>query len=127
LNLVTALKSTHVTCVATSYLLFTLRGWWRWRDSPMLRQAWVRVLPHVVDSGLLASAIALAWQLGVTPVNSRWLAAKIVALLFYIGFGMLAFRFGKAPAICFGAYGLAQLMFLYIVSVAVRHDPLLWF
>ena len=80
----TILKSIHVTCVALSYSLFFLRGVWMLRDSPALQQRWVKIAPHTVDSVLLASAIALAWQLGISPLTHPWLAAKIVALLLYI-------------------------------------------
>jgi uncharacterized membrane protein SirB2 len=78
-----------------------------------------------VDSALLVSAIALALQLSYTPANSPWLAAKIVALLIYIGLGTLAFRFAKTPPMRLVAHLAAQLVFCYIVAVAVTHDPFL--
>ncbi len=120
-----ALKSIHITCVAVSYALFFMRGLWLWRGSSVMRQRWVKIAPHSVDSVLLISAIALAWQLGYTPANSPWLAAKIVALLLYIGLGMLAFRFGKTREMRLTAWLSAQAVFFYIVAVAITHDPLL--
>jgi uncharacterized membrane protein SirB2 len=118
------LKSIHVTCVVLSYTLFFLRGLWLMRDSAIMQQRWVKIAPHSVDSVLLASAIALAWQLGYSPFNAPWLAAKIVALLFYIGLGMLAFRFGRTPQVRLAAWLAAQAVFFYIVAVAITHDPL---
>jgi uncharacterized membrane protein SirB2 len=125
LNIVPLLKTIHVASVVTSYGLFVLRGFWQLRGTAIVRQTWVRIAPHCVDSVLLCSAIALAWQLGYSPANSPWLAAKIVALFIYIGLGMLAFRFAKTPKLRFVAFLAAQLVFLYIVAVAVTHDPLL--
>ncbi len=119
------LKSVHVTCVILSYLLFLLRGVWLMRGSPIMQQRWVKIAPHGVDTVLLISAIVLAWQLGYTPVNSPWLAAKIVALLFYIGLGILAFRFAKTPQLRLVAWLAAQAAFFYIVAAAITHDPLL--
>jgi uncharacterized membrane protein SirB2 len=119
------LKSIHVACVAASYTLFFVRGIWLWHRSPIMQQRWVKIAPHSVDSLLLASAILLAWQLGYSPLNSPWLAVKIVALLFYIGLGMVAFRFGKTPALRVAAWFSAQAVFFYIVAVAVTHDPFL--
>ena len=119
------LKVIHLTAVVASFALFFLRGIWLLRGSPVMRQRWMKIAPHSIDTVLLASAIALAWQLGVTPFNSPWLAAKIIALLVYIGLGMLAFRFARSRAQRLAAWLAAMLVFGYIVSAAVTHDPLL--
>jgi uncharacterized membrane protein SirB2 len=79
-----------------------------------------------VDTVLLASAIALAWQLGVSPLEHTWLASKIVALLLYIGIGSVALKRGKTKRLRLFAWLTAQVVFFYIVSVAVTHDPLPW-
>ena len=119
------LKSIHITCVVLSYALFFMRGIWLMRSSSIMQQRWVRIAPHSIDSVLLVSAILLAWQLGYTPMNAPWLAAKIVALLLYIGLGMLAFRFAKTLQMRLVAWLSAQIAFFYIVAVAITHDPLL--
>jgi uncharacterized membrane protein SirB2 len=85
----------------------------------------VKIAPHSVDTVLLTSAILLAWQLGYSPTNSPWLAAKIVALLIYIALGMLAFRFAKTNGLRLAAWIAALLTFAYIVAVAITHDPFL--
>jgi uncharacterized membrane protein SirB2 len=120
-----ALKLVHVAAVASSFTLFFLRGLWLLRGSDIMRRRWVKIAPHSIDTVLLASAVALAWQLGYTPSNSPWLAAKIVALLAYIGLGMLAFRFARSRRKRLFAWLAALLTFAYIVLAAVTHDPLL--
>ena len=122
----TLIKSIHITCVVLSYSLFFLRGVWMLRDSPTLQQRWVRIAPHTVDSILLASAITLAWQLGISPLVHPWLAAKIVALLLYIVIGTFALKRGKTKHIRLIAWLTAQAIFLYIVSVAVTHNTTPW-
>lgn len=119
------IKPIHVTCAITSFLLFFLRGIWLLRGSALLQLHAVKIVPHVVDTALLTSAIVLAWQLGYTPFNSPWVAAKIFALLVYIGLGMLAFRFARTTAQRFSAWLAALLVFTYIVAAAITHDPLL--
>ncbi|MBA3023763.1 MAG: SirB2 family protein [Gammaproteobacteria bacterium] len=119
------LKIIHLTAVVASFVLFFLRGVWLLRGSPVMQQRWVKITPHSVDTVLLVSAIALAWQLGVTPFNSPWLTAKIVALLVYIALGMLAFRFARTTAQRLTAWLGALLVFGYIVAAAITHDPLL--
>ena len=37
-------------------------------DSSRLSARWVRITPHVNDTVLLASGIALAWTLGISPL-----------------------------------------------------------
>lgn len=119
------LKLVHLAAVIISFSLFFLRGIWLLHTSPIMQQRWVKIVPHLNDTVLLASAILLAWQLGYTPFNSPWLAAKIVALLAYIGFGMLAFRFARSNRQRLAAWLAALLTFGYIVGAAITHDPLL--
>lgn len=118
-----ALKIIHIAAVIASFTLFFLRGLWLLQGSAIMQQRWVRIAPHSVDTVLLVSAIALAWQLGVTPFNSPWLAAKIIALLLYIGLGMLAFRYAKSFEMRLTAWLAAQLVFVYIVLAAITHNP----
>ncbi len=119
------LKVIHLSAVVVSFVLFFLRGIWLLRASPIMGQRWVRIAPHSVDTVLLLSAIGLAWQLGFTPFNAPWLAAKIAALFIYIGLGLLAFRFARTFAMRMSAWLAALLSFAYIVAVAHSHDPLL--
>ncbi len=119
------LKTLHVSCVALSYALFLLRGVWLLRGSVLMRQRWVKIAPHVIDTVLLSSAVLLSWQLGYTPFNSPWLAAKIVMLLVYILLGMVAFRYAQTQRTRLIAWLLAQLSFFYIVATAITHDPYL--
>jgi uncharacterized membrane protein SirB2 len=120
------LKHLHVTCVALSYSLFFLRGLWMLRGTLAVRGRWVRVVPHMVDSVLLASAVMLAVELGVSPFDAPWLAAKIAALLLYIALGAVALRHGRTQGIRLAAWLSAQAVFFYIVGVAVTHDPASW-
>jgi uncharacterized membrane protein SirB2 len=120
------LKYLHVTCVALSYALFFLRGVWMLRGWPARRGRWAKVVPHLVDSVLLVSAVALAVQLGISPLTAPWLLAKIIALLLYIALGAVALRRGPAQRFRLAAWLAAQAVFFYIVSVAVTHDPAPW-
>ncbi|KIO49935.1 SirB2 family protein [Nitrosospira sp. NpAV] len=118
-----ALKMIHVTSIVISYLLFSLRGVWMMRGSEALQQRWVKITPHIVDTVLLTSAIALAIMIDQDPVNNSWLTAKIMGLLLYIGLGMMALRFGKTRKAKISAWIAAQLVFIYIVLVALTKNP----
>lgn len=119
------LKMIHVSSVVISYSLFFLRGIWLMQDSNNLRQRWVKVLPHVIDTILLTSAIALAVLIQQDPLNNAWLTAKVIGLLIYILLGMIAIRFGKTKKTRIAAWIGAQCIFIYIVLVALSKNPLL--
>jgi len=121
-----ALKHLHVTCVVLSGLGFCLRGWWMLRDSPMLQQRLVRILPHVVDTLLLGSALSMAFLSGQYPFVQGWLTAKLGGLLAYIVLGAMALKRGRTKAIRARYFVLALLAYGYIVSVALSRNPLPW-
>ena len=90
-----------------------------------LQQRWVKVAPHVVDTVLLGSAIALVWLLGglETLKAQSWLTAKIVALLIYIVLGSVALKRGRSRKIRVAAFFAAIAVFGYIVSVVITKSP----
>lgn len=119
------LKMIHVGSIIVSYLLFFLRGVWLMQDSAKLQQRWVKILPHVVDTILLTSAVALAMIIQQSPISDSWLTAKVIGLLLYIGLGMIAMRFGKTRRVRIIAWMTAQCVFIYIVLVALTKSPVL--
>ena len=119
------LKMVHVGSVITSFLFFFLRGIWIIKDSPSLHQRWVKILPHVIDTILLVSAIMLVYKIRQSPVTDPWLTAKVLGLLVYIGLGMVAMRFGKSRKTRINAWIAAQCVFAYIVAVALTKSPVL--
>jgi uncharacterized membrane protein SirB2 len=118
------LKYLHVSCVVASGCGFVLRGVWMLVDSPRLQQRWVRIFPHIVDTGLLGSAIALAMLSGQYPLAQSWLTAKVVGLVAYILCGTMALKRGRTKAVRAGFFVAALLIFAYIVSVALNRSPL---
>jgi uncharacterized membrane protein SirB2 len=119
------LKYLHASSAFVSLALFMTRGLWMIATPQRLQQRWVKVAPHVVDTVLLASAIALVWQLGglETFRAQSWLIAKIVALLIYVVLGSLALKHGRTRRIRIAAFFAAIAVFGYIVSVAVAKSP----
>jgi len=120
----TAVKSVHVLSAALSITLFVLRGAWMLQGSARLRRRWVRIVPHVVDTVLLGSAVALAWMSRQYPLVEPWLTAKVVGLLVYIGLGLVALRFGRSRRVRLWAWLAAIAVFAYIVAVAVTRHPM---
>jgi uncharacterized membrane protein SirB2 len=121
-----SLKTLHVSSVAASYVLFFVRGLWMIADSPLLRRKWVRVVPHVVDTVLLLSAVALALMLRQYPFVAGWITAKVVALVVYIVLGAIALTRGRTKPVRVTAWISAQAVFAYIVAVALTKRVTPW-
>ena len=117
-----ALKSLHILCALLSISGFALRGYWALQENPLRSHRLARVLPHLVDSCLLGTALGMLWIWGVSPFSLPWLVAKLVALLLYIGLGMVALRFASTHRVRLAAYLAAIAVAGYIVAVAVNHS-----
>jgi uncharacterized membrane protein SirB2 len=118
------LKHLHMSCAAMSGTLFLLRGLWMLQDSPQLGRRWVRTLPHLIDTVLLASAVTLAVWSAQYPLAQPWLTAKVCALLLYIVLGSVALKRGCSKGIRAAAFLAALATFAYIVAVALSKNPL---
>ncbi len=92
--------------------------------SDLLQGQWVKLTPPVIDTVLLASAIVVSITIQQYPFVHTWMTAKVIALLLYIGLGMLALTYGKTKTVRTGAWIAAQLCFFYIVAVAMTKNPL---
>lgn len=120
------LKLTHQAAVGLSAAGFFARGIGVIAGAAWVRARAARLWPHVVDTVLLASALALAWALRLNPLTTPWLIAKIGGLLVYIALGMLALRPGRPLALRVAAWAAALTTLAWIVSVALTKDPLGW-
>lgn len=118
------LKLLHVSCALLSVSGFTLRGYWMMTDNPLRQRRLARVLPHIIDTLLLGSAVGMLviWQTG--PQQLPWLIAKLAGLLLYIVLGMVALRFGRTRRIRVASFALALLTAGYIIAVAYTKAPL---
>ncbi|MDY6828519.1 MAG: SirB2 family protein [Pseudomonadota bacterium] len=120
------LRSIHLLTVAITVTLFALRASWMLVTPRYLELRWVRVLPHVNDSILLASAVGLCLVLHQYPLVTPWLTAKLAALLVYIVLGSLALRRGRTRMIRVLALPGAAAALVYLLWVARAHDPTPW-
>lgn len=115
------LKTIHLTLAYATVLGFVVRGFWSLTDSALRSQKWVKIVPHVIDTLLLVLGVAMAVQLSISPLEG-WLAAKLVGLLAYIGFGVLTMRAAGTPAKLVGFVG-ALASVGYIFAVAFARNP----
>lgn len=121
------LKLVHVTCVVASGVGFALRGALALADAPVMRRRWVRVVPHLVDTLLLGSAIWMAVMAHLNPTQHPWLGTKIVLLGVYVVLGGFALRRARTRATRIAAYVGALAVFAWIVGIALTRRPALLF
>ncbi len=117
-------KLLHMSSAFLSISGFIMRGLWMLTNSQMRSKKWVKIAPHIIDTVLLLSAIVLMLQTAQYPFAQSWLTAKLIALLAYIGLGLVALRFAKTKQAASVAYVGAIAVFFYIVAVAVQKSPL---
>jgi uncharacterized membrane protein SirB2 len=123
------LKMIHISAVAVSFCGFAVRGVGALCGASWVRHRAARMLPHVVDTVLLLSALGMLWLVRLAPWALPWLRAKIAGLVVYIALGMLALHprlAGSGPAahvVRLAAWIAALLVFGFIVSVALTKDP----
>ncbi len=116
-------KLAHVVFAGLSIILFVLRGAFMLVAArPLVRRVW-KILPHVVDTLLLALGVWLAVMLRLNPLHVTWLGVKLLCVIGYIVMGVLAFRLHRPRWLKLGLFGAAILLFAFIVSIAVLHDP----
>ncbi len=114
------LKHSHMTLVLISIILFEIRFWlFALKNKP--KNKFLTIAPHIIDTLLLASGFTLAITLGFSPGNSPWLMYKLIALVGYIAFGIMAMKAsGTKRWIGFFA---ATLCFVYMLMTAITKNP----
>ncbi len=119
-----SLKHAHVSFVVLSYLLFVFRGWLAvsgtYRPGKLMS-----IFVHAVDTLLLLLGVSLAVLLQINPVVTPWLFVKLIALVGYILIAAIWVRRGKTKKGRLVGWIVAQVVFLYIVLVAITKNPLL--
>ncbi len=116
------IKTLHFTLAFVTVAGFVIRAGWSYTAADMLQQKWVRIAPHVIDSLLLILGVILAFNLAQGPWQG-WLAAKLIALLAYIGFGVLTLR-GTGMAKHIGLVGaLLSVGYIFLVAFSRQAWP----
>ena len=87
----TAVKHIHLFMIACSVLLFIVRYALMMVDSDLRNKAFFKRVPHVVDTAMLLSGVALIFITGFIPFTGAapWLTEKLTCVLVYIALGFV--------------------------------------
>ena len=112
------LKHLHLLFVTLVFISFIGRIILAELNPNSLRQKWLKIAPHIIDTLLLATGIALILQGNWLTRDYGWIVSKIILLTIYIALGMLAMRTtqGRHRYIASSA---AIICLLYIAKIAV--------
>ena len=125
--MISSILPLHAACALISIALFIWRGLAMWLNRPLKNRFLRRVLPDSVDTLFLASGIVMTFLMGLSPLESQWLAAKIGGLLIYIILGAIALNYGRSMWLKRGSFIAALCVFAYVLAVATRTvSPLPW-
>lgn len=114
-----AIKHAHIGIAYLSILLFIIR-FALFKFKPAFKSnKLLKILPHVIDTFLLIFAIWLCTIISQYPLTDHWLTAKVIGLVGYIGFGIIAIKQGKT-----WAFVAALISFAYIFGAAKTHSAL---
>ena len=117
-------KHLHLPAVALSILFFVFRFIWSQFDAQALSKKWVKILPHVIDTILLASAIWLCVILSQYPFANAWLTFKLIGVVLYIVFGLFALKKAKSTIGRWVFFVAALAVLMATAMVAVTKQPL---
>ncbi|EOU1336235.1 invasion regulator SirB2 [Cronobacter malonaticus] len=123
-----AVKHLHILTVVISISLFVLRYWWQYRSSPMSSKRWVRIVPHVNDTVLLGSGVALVLITHFYPFTPQgaWLTEKLFGVIIYIVLGFIALgRRPRSQQVRWITFLLGLVVLYIIVKLATTKVPLL--
>ena len=112
------IKNIHLVFAMLTTIGFCVRGVWMMTESPMLQKKFVKVLPHIVDTTLLISALALVVMSGQYPWVAAWVGMKLVLLVAYIVVGTFALKRGKTKQIRTAFFAASILILLALFAVA---------
>lgn len=101
----------HVALALISGLGFALRGFIRLVLDRPLAHPLVRFGPHLIDTLLLASGVALWTLQRLSPFAAGWFGVKLLLIVVYVALGIAAFRMRDA--------GRAVLTYLAALAVFI--------
>lgn len=124
MSLYVILRIIHSSCALLSIFGFAGRGYLKVSRNEVPQKFVFKVLPHIIDTVLLTSAIVLVFMSGQYPFVSPWVTAKVLTLIAYITLGILLMRLQLEQPARIAVFSLALLCAVYLVMVAITKNPI---
>lgn len=108
---------THILFIIFSFVSFNGRFFLALKQSEWLQKKWMKIAPHIIDTGLLLSGVALVYHEQWLAREHGWIISKLIVLLFYVLFGIVAMRSQGAKR--WLAYAASIACFAAIFTIAM--------
>lgn len=106
-----ALKHLHLLAIALSAILLSIRYALIMAESDKINHKLLRITPHIVDTVLILTGVALVFMLGFVPftAGSEWFTEKVTCILAYFALAFFTLKVARGKLIrtfaYFGAIG----------------------
>ena len=110
------MKHLHLLFVALVIGSFLWRVYLAEKKPEMLAEKWLKILPHALAGGLLATGIGLVF-IGNWADHYAWIVAKLFLMVAFIGLGIFTMKSQGNQR--WGALAGALVCFGYILKIAV--------
>ena len=80
---------------AISVAMFTFRFALLLTNPDKLKQKWLKITPHIIDTILLTLGIIMMVQYALYPGTYDWMAEKLLAVVAYIFTGFYTLKFAR--------------------------------
>jgi len=119
------IKILHLTFILLSISSFVGRVYLAEKRPEMLEQKWISIGPHIINTFLLITGFTLVFQGSWLSAEYGWIIAKLIALVAYVGLGMIAIK--SQGDLRWKAFAGALACFVYIAIVAVSKHAFIFF
>lgn len=119
------IKFIHLTFILLSLSSFVGRVYLAEKRPEMMEQKWIKIGPHILNSLLLITGFALVFQGSWLSGEYGWIVAKLIALVAYVGLGIVAIK--SQGDLRWKAFAGAIACFVYIAAVAVSKNIFIFF
>lgn len=118
------MKHLHLLFVTLVIVSFLWRVYLAHKQSDLLNQKWLKILPHALAGALLLSGVVLVAQGNWLDGSYSWIVAKVILMFAFIGLGIASMKLeGQKRWIALAG---ALYCFVYIVRLAFTKQ-LFWF
>lgn len=111
------MKELHILFIISSLASFIGRVILSEFKPELLQAKIYKILPHILDTLLLVSGIALVFQESWLSGEYGWIISKLVILLTYIIFGVLCMRAHGPKRWLFFVAALASFAYIFIIAI----------
>ncbi|MBO1255496.1 SirB2 family protein [Alteromonas sp. 5E99-2] len=117
-------KHIHITAVMLSILVFIGRFLLLQFVPRVGNHKILKIVPHVLYTVLLISAIVLCSLIGVYPLADTWATQKLIGLVAFAVIGLYSTKWAKTKSMAWGSFFIVLVFLVMTLHVAFSKQPL---